>query len=309
VGNGTLKGVVYIGTDTQNRVAGASVSVSPGGRSATAGDTGYFEFSLSPGQYTITANATGYNSNSVTRTITAGADTWGSVSVTPAAQENGTYRGVVYDARAADYSVRLEGARVRLSNGNAVTTGADGAFVFSVAPGMYTATAELNGWDTNFTQRTVVAGQTTWGSIGLVPAGTQTNRPPKLPELESPIDGATVVSVRPIFTVENLDDPDGDARGGDLRSSGSRIVLARFVGKARCAFGIDPRLVAPPWERSSASRDAVLASARLGRRGVDALDGRAVVCDHVHLAAHFAPLRTKPVARPIAGALVDACSG
>jgi uncharacterized membrane protein len=54
-------------------IAGATVSLSPGGRSTTTGATGTFTFSdLSPGTYTVTASATGYRSTSVIVTVSGG---------------------------------------------------------------------------------------------------------------------------------------------------------------------------------------------------------------------------------------------
>lgn len=207
-GTGMLKGVVYRGTNTADRVEGATVTLTPGGATTTVGEIGYFEFPLAPGDYTITARAPGYADATLMRTVTAGSDTWGSIGITPSG--TGTYRGVVYDARGSDLSVRLAGATVRLSSGDVVTTGADGVFLFEVAAGEYTASAELQGWEPGSTTRTVVAGQVEWGSIGLVPAGNTTNRAPRVPALESPVRGVSTVSARPTYTVGRLEDPDGD---------------------------------------------------------------------------------------------------
>lgn len=209
-GTGTLKGVVYIGQDTTNRVSGAAVTVNPGNVRATADMSGYFEFALAPGDYTVEATSPGYTTGSRMRTVTAGQEIWGSVSIGANPTSRGVYRGSVYDARQPDFSVRLGGSTVTLSNGDRVVTNDQGEFIFNVAPGQYTATAELNGWESNFTQRTVVADATIWGSIGLVPAGSTMNQPPRVPQPESPINRVTTASAQPIFTVSGVEDPDGD---------------------------------------------------------------------------------------------------
>lgn len=210
-GIGTLKGVVYIGSDTTDRLPGATVTVTPGNARVTSDSDGYFEFSLMAGDYTVEATATGYSAASRMRTVTSGQDIWGSISLTSAPMQTGVYRGAVYDARQPDFSVRLPNATVTLSNGDVLTTNTRGEFIFTVAPGQYTATAVLDGWETNFTQRTVTAGMVSWGSIGLVPTGSSMNQPPRVPEPQSPINGVHTVSTTPIFTVSGVEDPDGDA--------------------------------------------------------------------------------------------------
>lgn len=226
-GMGVLKGVVYVGTDTQDRIAGAEVTASPGGASVFADASGYFEMPLSPGPYTITAAAPGFVAGSVTRSVVEGAETWGSISLARVSGESGVYRGVVYDARSGDASRRLGSATVTLSNGQVAVTSTDGAFQFVVSPGFYTATAELEGWESNTTRRTVIAGGTSWGSIGLVPAGWAGNRPPKVPALASPLQGVTVVGARPIFTVDGLEDPEGDPLVLDVEIYGAEPLSMR----------------------------------------------------------------------------------
>lgn len=208
---GTLKGVVYIGTTSSNRISGANVTVTPGGTALTADGNGYFQAALAPGNYTITARANGYTPSSVTRMISAGADTWGSVGLTRMmVPTTGGFQGVVYDARSGDMSARLAGVTVRLSNGSSVMTNALGEFAFTVAPGAYTATAELSGWMTNSVMRTVVANESVRGSIALAPNGTQVNLPPGIPAPQSPVSGVEVISTLPVFTVEGLTDPEND---------------------------------------------------------------------------------------------------
>ncbi|MFO0727124.1 MAG: N-acetylmuramoyl-L-alanine amidase [Myxococcota bacterium] len=213
-GNGKLEGVVYIGTDTTRRLPGATVTIQPGGATATArASDGYWSFMLAPGSYTITARAAGYTDNSVSRTVTAGGDEWGSVGLTPAAPTmTGTLRGVVYDARGADLSTRVSGADVALSSGEHQVVGSDGSFSFDVSPGDYTITVTKSGWTTGTNQRTVSAGTITWGSTGIQPTSTMPgNRAPSVPAPLSPIRGITTRPTAPIFTVGGLYDPDMDA--------------------------------------------------------------------------------------------------
>jgi hypothetical protein len=80
-GNSTLVGVVYRGTNSANRIGGATITLS-NGVTTRADANGYFELkNLPAGDVRITASAPGYTSRSVNRTLTSGATTWGSVSL------------------------------------------------------------------------------------------------------------------------------------------------------------------------------------------------------------------------------------
>ena len=250
-GTGTLKGVVYVDGDTSRRVGGAAVTVSPGGHSATArASDGYWQFTLPAGTYTVSAAAAGYRSGQTTRSVAVGAEAWGSVSVTTAPSGGGTgqLKGVVYDARTGDYDTRIGGAVVRTNTGASVTADAAGNFTFDLAPGMYTFTASHAGWQASSLQRTVVVAAIEWGSIGLLPEGTAPgNRPPAVPSLNAPTGGAQTRTARPVFTVGDLSDPEGDALGleveifiagdGDPTSAGTVAV----AGAARLVTWQHPR--------------------------------------------------------------------
>lgn len=80
--SGTLRGVVYRGTDMQNRIPGAKVKLSSGA-STTASSTGHWSFTLKPGSYTVTASAAGYSSASRSATVSAGAEIWASIGLEP----------------------------------------------------------------------------------------------------------------------------------------------------------------------------------------------------------------------------------
>ncbi len=72
----------YVG-DTSRRIAGATVTFSPGGRQATTNSNGYFDIGLPEGTYSVQASASGYEDG--TRpddvTVVAGESTWGSTHV------------------------------------------------------------------------------------------------------------------------------------------------------------------------------------------------------------------------------------
>ena len=79
---GWIKGVVYKDPDLADHLAGAKVQVQ-GGPSATYDGTTPFSFELDPGDYTLTATLEGYDPGSVTRTVTAGEEIWGSIGLKP----------------------------------------------------------------------------------------------------------------------------------------------------------------------------------------------------------------------------------
>jgi hypothetical protein len=82
-GTAVLQGVVYHTSDPLNRIPNASISLSSG-RTATADGNGFYKITgLAPGGVTITASAPGYTAASVSRDLTNGTTTWGSVQLAP----------------------------------------------------------------------------------------------------------------------------------------------------------------------------------------------------------------------------------
>ncbi len=80
-GTAILTGVVYRGSSSSNRVAGARVTLS-NGRSTTTNSFGVYEFrQLAPGTLRITATRSGVGTGSTSRTVTNGTTTWGSVKL------------------------------------------------------------------------------------------------------------------------------------------------------------------------------------------------------------------------------------
>ena len=78
---GSLIGVVYRGSDTSARIAGATVRLGTG-QTATADASGVYRFSaVGEGAVNITASASGYLAKTITRTIAPGVENWGSVGL------------------------------------------------------------------------------------------------------------------------------------------------------------------------------------------------------------------------------------
>jgi len=100
---GTLRGVVYRGSDMTDRIAGAKVKLDTGA-SSTASSTGQWSFSLKAGSYTITASAPGYVTASRTAKAVAGQEVWASIGLQPDATQP------VADAGAPDLQLVDAGA-------------------------------------------------------------------------------------------------------------------------------------------------------------------------------------------------------
>ncbi len=161
-GTTTVKGVIYEGNDTSQRISGATVTL--GNQTVTSNSIGYFEFPNIDGtQVTVSASASGFISGSVSRGTT-GAVTWASISLNRTAGNAGL-RGVIY--RGSDSSNRVPNATVTVSGGIVTQADANGYYtVEGLAPGDYTVTATSNGASGSVT-RTAVANTLTWASISL----------------------------------------------------------------------------------------------------------------------------------------------
>ncbi len=163
---GTVKGVLYAGGDTSARIAGATVNL--GTRSVTTGASGLFVFEgVAAGEITISATAAGHQPRSITR-FSTGAETWASFSLSAAGANTGTsiLQGVVYQG--ADSSNRIAGASVRVSTGATAVADGNGFYrLTGLAPGPVTITVSAAGFATASIQRTLVDGQTEWGSARL----------------------------------------------------------------------------------------------------------------------------------------------
>jgi hypothetical protein len=84
---GTLRGTVYVynaanPADLSQRLSGAVVTVN--GLSQTTGGDGNWLFTLTPGTYTVSVTKAGFANNQVTRSVSTGQTTWGSVGLSSA---------------------------------------------------------------------------------------------------------------------------------------------------------------------------------------------------------------------------------
>lgn len=86
----------------------------------------------------------------------------------PTASAQGTLTGVIYES--PDTTKRLTGATVKVTGGPTVVTTSSGVYSFSLPAGSWTVTASKPGFTPASVTRTVTAGNTIWGSIGLAAA-------------------------------------------------------------------------------------------------------------------------------------------
>lgn len=78
----TVKGIVYAGTDTSKRIAGATITL--GDRTTTTSASGYYELAdVGAASFEVTARAPGFAAHTIQRSV-AGPETWASVSLAPA---------------------------------------------------------------------------------------------------------------------------------------------------------------------------------------------------------------------------------
>ena len=131
---------------------------------------------------------------------------------------NGTLTGFVGDAccgTAAGTRKPLVGALVTLT-GTAITgtTGSDGSYNLSVAPGAYTPVASFAGYDPGDhtslgsgypAALSVASGQTTWGSITLAPHVTTPPAQKPVVAISQPVDGSASAAT-PVAVAGTVDD-------------------------------------------------------------------------------------------------------
>jgi subtilisin family serine protease len=113
-------------------VSGATVTVTPGGRSLTTGADGTFTTRLEPGAYTVTTSAFGYAETTVDTTVAEGS--FATVDVGLTALPNGQITGkAVLDASGTGLpgvTVKVLGVPATLSG----TTGTDGTYTIAGVP-------------------------------------------------------------------------------------------------------------------------------------------------------------------------------
>lgn len=221
--NGTIVGLIYEAPTTSKRLPGARVTLTSGSESVSivADGNGYYEAkNLKAGVWRVTASATNFSAGSTSVSLTANQKPWGSIGLRKlaAGAGDGTLTGVVYES--PNTNRRLRDATVTLSSGASVTTDANG--VYSVpASGEVSVVASATGFSPRALTRRVPAGQTVWGSIGLVkptpgssegdskecvPTGVSLPRnPPYDIALLKPVSGANT-SLTPTFEFSGVGD-------------------------------------------------------------------------------------------------------
>jgi hypothetical protein len=109
------------------------------------------------------------------------------------APANGTLNGIAYAVNAADandHSHLLSGVKVS-AGGQSDTTGADGVFSLSLAPGSYMVTAHMSGYTDATASKTVSSSQTTTVNLGLKLPTMPDTTPPSI-AVGDPMSGASL---------------------------------------------------------------------------------------------------------------------
>jgi hypothetical protein len=164
----SVKGVLCVGSDTSNRIPGATITLHDG-RTITTTSTGFWQFTGVPvGEFTVSAAKSGYETRSITRP-TDDAETWASFSLSPVlAGGTAVLQGVVYHGPSS--LDRIPGASLSLSTGPSITADANGFYrLTGLAPGAVTITASAAGYTSASVSRDLENGTTTWGSVQLAP--------------------------------------------------------------------------------------------------------------------------------------------
>ena len=145
-------------------LVGATVSVSPSGKSALTDANGNFSISVYPGTYTATASAATYDSANQTVTVLSGQKASISFRLVSIAAF-GSLTGKVIDSA---YRTPIAGATVTLSDGMIRTTDLNGNFTYAVVlNGTYTVTVSALGYVTQSKSVTIAPSQTTFVQIVL----------------------------------------------------------------------------------------------------------------------------------------------
>lgn len=183
---GVLRGIFFedqgVGAvDMSIRLPGAKVDIlSEDGTALTAtadAPNGDWAFSVAPGNWTVTASMAGYLPASRSCMVAAGQQTWCSLGLLPETvdppTETGTLTGTIYEDQGnGDTSIRLPGAQVTVSGPSGVHSVSagwpDGVWSFELAPGSYSVTASLAGYELNSRSCYVETDGVTWCSLGLV---------------------------------------------------------------------------------------------------------------------------------------------
>jgi hypothetical protein len=159
-----VEGVIYEGTDPSARLAGATVTIA--GKSTTTSATGtYVIEGVTPGVHTVTISKSGYTAQTLSRDTRT--STFISAGLTKVlATGTAVLQGVIY--RGTNGMDRIPNATITLSTGKVIKADANGYYITNQLPsGPITITASASGFTTASVQRTLVNGQTEWGSVSL----------------------------------------------------------------------------------------------------------------------------------------------
>ena len=120
------------------------------------------------------------------------------LGIEPGTMREGELRGVVFEDQGVgteDLSVRLPGATVRVMDASATAAEPDGGWVFTLPPGSYTVEASAAGHVTASRTCEVMAGATTWCSVGLAreAAGSDAGPPVALDAGVEQTDASTAI--------------------------------------------------------------------------------------------------------------------
>lgn len=129
-----------------------------------------------------------------------GFPTFGCAPTPPPAPSTGTLKGKVFalnPANPADMTRVLAGATVKVG-GKTLTTDGAGLYSATLAVGTYAITASASGYQTSSLSRSVTAGQTIWGSIGLAVVGVPDSQPPDV-AIDAPAAGASSDLAKVVF--------------------------------------------------------------------------------------------------------------
>ena len=297
VSTGKLTGAVFHGGSMANRVAGAIVSVP--GKTVTSGADGMFALDVAPGTYTLTVSKAGYSTAHTVRAVIAGATVWASTEINPVIAK-GTVRGEVYlynAAKPTDTTKPVSGATVKVG-GLSLTTGADGIFQASLAPGTYTVVASKTGYTTKSRSVAVVASAVVSGSIALPAPGTPDVTPPVV-AISFPLDQASVDLAEVTLTGSASDNAGALSKVSLVLNAGAAISVPVAAGAyshpVKLRPGLNTLVVTATDVAGKTSTDTarVTFNAGVGGRVQDSDDNTLAV-----------PTATLQVTDPVSGAVI-----
>jgi hypothetical protein len=153
-----------VNSQTLLPIAGATLSVSPTGKSALTDANGNFGISVNPGNYTVMASSPTYNSASQTVTVAGGQKATIAFRLVSIAAY-GSLTGKVIDYVTG---APIAGATVTLSDGMIRVTDLNGNFSYAIVlNGTYTVTVSATGYVTQSKAVTITASHTTYVQVVL----------------------------------------------------------------------------------------------------------------------------------------------